>query len=77
MFFHFNPDFAIGVRTPPHRRARETSEDESFSTQKVKAMQEHRLNFLRKKKSGIVRRIPRPIAKSGLNDVELQYIEIS
>jgi hypothetical protein len=56
--FSVNPDFAIGVRT-------ETSEVESFSTQKVKAMQGHRLNFLRKKKSGIVRRIPHPIAKSG------------
>jgi len=59
-FGWFNPDFAIGVMT-------ETSEAEDFSTQKVRAMCEHRANFLRQKKSGIVCRIQRPIANFGFN----------
>src|SRR3989339_1157690 len=56
----FNPDFAIGART-------EANEDEAFLTKKAKAYRCIRLSFFRKKKSGIVRRIPRPIANSGFN----------
>jgi len=67
LFFYFNrynlplnPDFALGVRT-------ETYEAEAFSTQKAKGMVIPFTRLLRKKMSGIVRRIPRPNANSGLN----------
>jgi len=40
----------------------EASEAEAFVTEKVKAMQGHRLSFLRIQKSDIARRIPPSIA---------------
>jgi hypothetical protein len=48
-----------------------TKEAEAFSTKKVRSMQGHRTNFLRKKKSGLLRRMPRPNAKSELNSPRL------
>gem|GEM_PF-2465417 len=55
-----NPDFALDART-------ETKKAEAVSTQKVKAMLVAWTNFLRKKMSGILRRIPRSNAKFGFN----------
>ena len=55
----FNPDFAIDART-------ETKKAEAVSTKKVQAMLVAWTNFLRKEMSGLLRRIPRAIAKSGL-----------
>jgi len=60
----FNPDFAIDART-------ETKEAEAVSTKKVQAMLVAWTSFLRKKMSGLLRRIPRAIAKSGLNSFDL------
>ncbi|HBU69709.1 MAG TPA: hypothetical protein DEE98_04935 [Elusimicrobia bacterium] len=54
-FLFFNPNFAIEAST-------EASEAEAFVTEKVKAMQGHRLSFLRIQKSDIARRIPPSIA---------------
>jgi len=62
-----NPDFALGVRT-------ETKEAETVSTKKVKAMVVPWTNFLKKKMSGLLRRIPRPNAKSGLNLVFFRFV---
>ena len=44
----------------------ETEKAETVSTQKVQSMLVAWTNFLRKKMSGILRRIPRSNAKSGL-----------
>ena len=55
-----NPDFALDART-------ETQKAEAVSTQKVKVLLVAWTNFLRKKMSGVFRRIPRSNAKFGLN----------
>jgi len=55
-----NPNFAIDART-------ETKEAEAVSTKKVQVLLVAWTNFLRKKMSGLLRRIPRAIAKFGLN----------
>jgi len=65
-FLFFNPNFAIEAST-------EASEAEAFVTEKAKAMQGHRLSFLRIQKSGIARRIPLSIAKSGLKVVLISW----
>jgi len=61
----FNPDFALDART-------ETKEAEAVSTQKVQVMLVAWTNFLRKKMSGILRRIPRANAKSGFKSFKLR-----
>lgn len=63
-----NPNFAIAMKTPLKRTGK-TNGTKTFSTRKEKATQEHQLNSFQKKKSGAVRKIPRPIAKSELTSV--------
>jgi hypothetical protein len=60
-FSVLNPDFALGARTETNE-ALPTAE--TFPTKKGEGDLGHRTNFLRTEKSGIVRRIPRPNAKS-------------